>query len=218
MRILITGNPTREITKAILDLYPDADTVSRSPEATYQMDLTITENVQKLAKISLDYDVFINSALVPDFGQTRILQAVWTEWRATNKSGSIISFGSSVDYYFRPDNRMYPVEKRALHDMNRSLSKHVTWFDSKIRCTYLAFGGVNTEKTMRQWGHYQHLTMQEIAEYVQWVINAPPHVNVDELHVTPIQPKTKREMKKSQTGAPIVWSSGDDRVFLINEE
>lgn len=218
MKVLITGNPKTNITSAIVNLIPNVDTVSRSVESTHQLDLSIIDNIKRLAKISLDYDVFINCALIPNFGQTQILQHVWTEWKDSGKSGHIISFGSAVDYYFRPDNRLYPVEKRALRDLNRSLSKHATWFDSKIRCTYFSFGGVGTEKTKNQWGHYEHMPVESIAEYTKWIIDSPPTVNIDEVHITPIQPKTKKEMKKSDTKAKIVWDSGDERVFLINEE
>ena len=216
--ILMTGNPNKAIAKSIKEIYPSASFVSRSEESTYQLDLSDHDNIQRLAKISLNYDVFINSALIPNFGQTLILQAVWTEWKSNNKSGHIISYGSAVDYYFRPDNRLYPIEKRSLRDLNRSLTKHVNWFDSKIRCTYLSFGGVATDKTMRQWSHYKHLDTYEIAEYTKWIIESPDHVNVDEVHITPIQPMTKKEMRKKDTNQPVKWESGDVRSYLIAEE
>jgi hypothetical protein len=39
------------------------------------------------------------------------------------------------------------------------------------------------------------------------------------LHITPIQPKTKKEMKKSiKNDVNISWDSGDRRIYLINEE
>lgn len=218
MKILITGNPEKDIAKQVTSLFKSIDTVSRSPLSTYQLDLTEKSNQSKLAEISKQYDVFINSALIPDFGQTLILQKVWTEWRDSNKSGHIISFGSAVDYYYRPDNRLYPVEKRALKDLNRALSKHCTWFDSKIRCTYFSFGGVATEKTQRQWGHYKHLDTQQIAEYVKWIAESPADCNIDELHITPIQPDTKKNMKRKEIKTEQKWESGDSRIFLINEE
>lgn len=219
MKILITGNPTTNITKDIVEMFSNVHTVSRSAESNYTLDLSVKENIFTLAKISCNYDVFINCSLIPDFGQTKILQAVWTEWKSINKSGLIISFGSAVDYYFRPDNRLYPIEKRSLQDLNRSLSKHSTWFDSKIRCTYFSFGGVNTEKTLKQWEHYNHFSTKEIANYVKWIIDSPLNTNIDELHITPIQPKTKKEMKKNiNKDVSQSWSSGDERIFLINEE
>lgn len=218
MKILITGNSQTNITKEISKIYPDIHTVSRSANSTYSLDLTIKENVFSLAKLSTNYDVFINCALIPDFGQTKILQAVWTEWKSINKPGLIINFGSAVDYYYRPDNRLYPIEKRSLRDLNRSLSKHVCWFDSKIRTTYFSFGGVATDKTEKQWGHFFHFSPKQIAEHVQWLINSPSNANIDELHITPIQPKTKKEMKKDIGNVKISWDSGDERIFLINEE
>ena len=218
MKILLTGNPSRDIASRICNTLNCVDTVSRSKESTYSIDLENSQRLQNLIEISLDYDVFINSALIPNFGQTQILQQVWTEWKSQNKTGHIISFGSAVDYYYRPDNRLYPVEKRALRDLNRSLSKHCTWFDSKIRCTYFSFGGVATEKTQRQWGHYQHFDMQEIADYVKWIVESPPNMNIDELHITPVQPETKKKMKQKEKSEPQKWESGDSRIYLINEE
>lgn len=217
-KILITGNPTKDITKSIIELYPTAHTVSRSIESTYQLDLSSNNNIAKLASISLDYDVFVNCALIPNFGQTLILQAVWTEWKSNKHQGHIISFGSAVDYYFRPDNRLYPVEKRALRDLNRSLTKHVNWYDSKIRCTYFSFGGVDTEKTIKQWDHYQHFKSEDIAGYLRWIIESPETANIDEIHMTPIQPMTKSEMKKKMKDVSISWTSGDARTHLISEE
>lgn len=218
MNILMTGNPNKEIAKSIKEIYPNASFVSRSKNSTYSLDLSDQSNIDLLAKISLNYDIFINSALIPNFGQTLILQAIWTEWKSNSKSGHIINYGSAVDYYYRPDNRLYPIEKRALRDLNRSLTKHVNWFDSKIRTTYLSFGGVSTEKTIEQWGHYKHLNVNEIAKYTQWIIENPNHINIDELHITPIQPMTKKEMKKNNVDKKIKWSSGDTRSYLIVEE
>lgn len=218
MKILITGNPKKDIASHVCNTYQNVDTVSRSINSTFSLNLTKEQDLQELKKISIDYDVFVNSALIPNFGQTQILQQIWTEWKSQNKAGHIISFGSSVDYYYRPDNRLYAVEKRALRDLNRSLAKHCTWFDSQIRCTYFSFGGVATEKTQRQWGHYQHFDMQEIANYVKWIVESPSNMNIDELHITPIQPETKKKMKQKEKSEPQKWESGDSRIYLINEE
>lgn len=218
MKILITGNPDNDICSCIVKSIGNVDTVSRSPNSTFSLDLGDVSNLNLLAEISLGYNVVINSALIPNFGQTQILQHIWTEWKSKEKSGHIISFGSAVDYYYRPDNRLYPVEKRALRDLNRSLAKHCTWFDSQIRCTYFSFGGVATEKTQRQWGHYQHFDMQEIADYVKWIVESPSSMNIDELHITPIQPETKKKMKLKEKSVQQKWESGDSRIYLINEE
>jgi hypothetical protein len=217
-RILITGNKLKDITRSIVGLYPYADTVSRSDDSTYTLDLSDDANIVELAKISVNYDIVINSALIPNFGQTRILQAVWTEWKVLGHHGLIINFGSAVDYYFRPDNRLYPIEKRALRDLNRSLAKHASWHDSGIKSTYFSFGGVSTDKTLAQWGHYHHFSPDEIAAHVKWIIDAPSLTHIDELHITPIQPEEKSIMQSRSTNAPVVWSSGDPRSFLITKE
>jgi NAD(P)-dependent dehydrogenase (short-subunit alcohol dehydrogenase family) len=218
-KILVTGNPTKDIASALKTKYPNAVFVSRGIDSDLQMDLTFEANQRKLAELSVEYDVFINAALLRDFGQVRLLQQVWTEWKANNKSGHIISFGSAVDYFYRADNRLYAVEKRALRDLNRSLAKHCVWYDSKIKCTYLSFGGVATEKTARQWGHYNHFSIYEIANYVEWILSSPSQHNIDELHITPIQPETKSKMKeKEDKTVEHKWESGDERTYLISDD
>lgn len=213
MKILMTGNPEENIAKAIKEEYPETHFVSRSENSNYQMDLCNDSNIEKLSKISLNYDVFINSSLLKNFYQTIILQHVWTEWRSVNKSGHIISFGSSADYWIRADNKLYGIEKRSLRDLNRSLSLHVQWYDSKIKTTYFAFGGVNTPNSEKQWPAFSKHTTTEIANNVKWIIESPININIDELHITPIQPKHKKDLKNN---TEIKFASGHNKIFLEN--
>lgn len=209
----MTGNPSENIAKSIKELFSDIqiDFVSRSTTSTFQLDLCNEENVKQLGVISLDYDIFINSSLLKNFYQTIILQYVWTEWRANNKSGHIISFGSSADYWIRADNKLYGVEKRSLRDLNRNLSLHVQWYNSKIKTTYFAFGGVNTPKSQKQWPAFSKHTTEEIASYVKWLVDSPPNINIDEIHITPIQEKHKRELVNN---TKVEFDSGHNKLFL----
>lgn len=211
MKILMTGNPTENIAKAAKSLFDDIDFVSRSTQSTFQLDLYKETNISKLAAISMKYDVFVNSSILKNFAQTMILQYVWSEWRDNNKSGHIVNFGSSADYWIRADNKLYGVEKRSLRDLNRSLSLHAQWYDSKIRTTYFSFGGVNTPKSNEQWPAFAKHSSEEIVQYLKWIIESPNHVNVDELHITPIQPVHKKFLKNKTT---IAFDSGHPKIFI----
>lgn len=194
MNILITGNPSYGVASGLAELYPDAVFCSRNSDI--QMDLTVAECQDELAEHSLEYDVFINNALLNDFDQCSILQKVWTCWKENGHTGHIINCGSAVDYMVRPDNRLYSIGKKALRDLSRNLSLHAAWECSGIRCTYISFGGVSTEKTLSIWPHFHHMTVHECAANIKYVIDCPKHINMDELHFTPVQPYPKEEMKR----------------------
>jgi NAD(P)-dependent dehydrogenase (short-subunit alcohol dehydrogenase family) len=62
----------------------------------------ITKDREKLAELSLNYDVFINNAFDgpfqetwADFGQVKLLFEVASLWQKNNKAGYIINIGSS---------------------------------------------------------------------------------------------------------------------------
>lgn len=212
MKILMTGNPNENIAQGMKKTTIDEiDFVSRFNG----YDLNLEEDVQQLVDKSVDYDVFINSSLLKNFAQTVILQKVWTEWRARNKSGHIISLGSSADYFHRADNKLYPIEKRALRDLNRSLSLHCTWHDSKIRTTYLSVGGVETPKTVEQWPWLTVHSIEQICDYIFWIIASPNTINIDELHITPIQLMERSKLTENNPKRliPPKFESGDSRVY-----
>lgn len=194
MKILMTGNPDYGVASGVARIYPSATFISRSTEIA--MDLTIPDNQQRLADLSLGYDCFINNSLLADFAQCHILQRVWTTWKENGHHGLIINCGSAVDYLVRPDNRLYGIGKKSLRDLSRNLSLYTTWENSGIRCSYVSFGGVETPKTLSIWPHFTHMSVDDCAQFISWVIQAPPHLNIDELHFTPIQPASKTEMKQ----------------------
>ena len=214
-KILMTGNPNENIAAGMKSLFQDdINFVSRANG----YNLINDTDIQKLVDLSKNYEIFINSSLLKNFAQTTILQRVWTEWKASNKSGTIINFGSSADYFHRADNKLYAVEKRALRDLCKNLSLHCTWHDSKIKVVYFAFGGVDTPKTKEQWPHFTVHSVQEICETVKWILDAPETMNIDELHITPIQPLPKQELKKLNTNIKQPnFDSGDNRTFLIDD-
>jgi NAD(P)-dependent dehydrogenase (short-subunit alcohol dehydrogenase family) len=84
----------------------------------------ITKDRNKLAKKSLEYDVFINNAFDgpfqeswADFGQVKLLYEVAVAWQKNNKTGHIINIGSSGSEDIvapEPSWETYRVNKAAL--------------------------------------------------------------------------------------------------------
>jgi NAD(P)-dependent dehydrogenase (short-subunit alcohol dehydrogenase family) len=84
----------------------------------------ITKDKEKLAEISLGYDVFINNAFDgpfqetwADFGQVKLLFEVANLWQKNNKAGYIINIGSSGSEAIvapEPSWETYRVNKAAL--------------------------------------------------------------------------------------------------------
>jgi NAD(P)-dependent dehydrogenase (short-subunit alcohol dehydrogenase family) len=94
MKYMITGG-NRGLGLELCNQY-NADSFSR------ESGFDITKDCEKLAQLSLDYDVFINNAFDgpfqepwADFGQVRLLFEVANIWKNNNKPGFIINIGSS---------------------------------------------------------------------------------------------------------------------------
>lgn len=205
----MTGNPSYGLAKAFNVLVPNVSFHSR--QCGIRSDLSKEENQKKFSETTLDYDIFINNSYISHFTQLNLSRNVWTLWKKNKKSGFIINIGSSVRDLLRPDNRFYPTSKRALEDYTRQLYLHSIWGNSMIRVTCLSFGGIATEGTLAKWSHYNHMSSDYCASVLKWVVDAPKEINVDLLQISPIQPKSKSEMKKSESKSTLTSPSD----FLI---
>lgn len=89
----------------------------------------ITKDVGKIAKESLNYDVFINNAFDgppqeawANFGQTNLYLAVYDMWKANNKNGYIFNIGSVGNKSIvspEPRFETYRVSKAALEHASK---------------------------------------------------------------------------------------------------
>ena len=212
MKILMTGNPEYGLAKSFLPLRPD--TLFASRNAGLKLDLSIEENQNVLAETSLNFDIFINNSYITHFAQMELCRKVWTKWKQNSKSGSIVNIGSTVRDLVRPDNRFYPTSKRALEDYSKQLHLYSVWGNSRIRVSCINFGGINTEGTLEKWPHFSHLDSGFCAELLNWAIQIPPGCNLDILQVSPIQPKTRVELRKT---APRSSSPSDYLIADFDE-
>ncbi len=180
-KILMTGNPEYGICKAVNDRLK-VTCISRSSG----IDLTQGKNWDKVAEMSLEYDVFINNSALWRMHQSLLLHKVYERWLEEKKEGLIICLGSTADIGIRGGSRMYPVEKVALKQLCRQLSLNAL-AGTGIRVTLLSPGYVDTGKTQEKHPSKNKINKDYIAELIDWLIQQPKHLMINELSLDPIQ-------------------------------
>lgn len=187
-KIIISGNKEYGLAKALFEKFPDARFISRTNE---NYDLAKFDTRDEFAKISLDYDVFINCSALSNFRQTLLLQKVYQVWLENSKKGQIISFGSTADTPVKGTQWMYPIEKKALKSFCRNLSMASLGGHgsepSGIRITYLSMGYLATPNVEKKHPQVRKIDTGYIANLVEWVLSQPENVNLSEITIDPIQ-------------------------------
>ena len=182
-KVLMTGNPTYGLAEKFNIVCPTTDFASRDNG----YDLCEKKGRDKLAVESLKYDVFINSSALYQFNQSLVLETVWKKWKEHNKQGHIINIGSTVDRSTKGAEWIYPQEKKALKSMSHQFAMLGIWGQSGIRVSYISFGSLETKKVSKKHPDRKLMNVIQAAEYIQWVIDAPINININELHMDPIQ-------------------------------
>ena len=116
MKVLVTGG-NRGLGKHLVEVF-NGTSISRADN------LDITKDYNSIAKMSLDYDLFINNAFDgppqeewANFGQVHVLEAVYDAWIQANKKGYIYNIGSVGEKSIvarEPSFETYRVAKAAL--------------------------------------------------------------------------------------------------------
>jgi len=116
MKVLVTGG-NRGLGKHLVEVF-NGTSISRADN------LDITKDYKSIAKMSLDYDIFINNAFDgppqeewANFGQVHVLEAVYDAWIQANKKGYIYNIGSVGEKSIvarEPSFETYRVAKAAL--------------------------------------------------------------------------------------------------------
>tara|TARA_Y100001936_G_C15944387_1_gene596558 strand:- start:393 stop:956 length:564 start_codon:yes stop_codon:yes gene_type:complete len=181
--IMMTGNPNYGLAEKFSEVCPQTEFVSR----TNSYDLCTKEGRDIIAKASLEYDVFVNSSALHQFNQTLVLETVWKRWKDYNKEGHIINIGSTVDRSTKGAVWIYPQEKKALKSLSHQYSMLGIWGGSGIRVSYVSFGSLATKKVNEKHPTRKLMNVTQAAEYIKWVIDAPENINVNELHLDPVQ-------------------------------
>lgn len=181
MKTLTTGHADYGVAQAIGQIL-GSDFASRRNG----FDLCTDDGKDRLAQLSLEYDVFVNCAALWKFHQTLVLEKVWNTWSESGKTGTIINIGSTADVGVRSGSWLYPIEKKALRSLSRSLSQ-CTLGGNGIRVTYISPGYLRTPGVERKHPDKNKIEPLKIAELIKWLIQSPEGVNLHDISLDPIQ-------------------------------
>ena len=179
--ILITGNSSYGVAGALFKIYPNASFVCR----TNGYDLNTNKGQQEVVELSLLYDIFINCSALWKFQQTVLLKLVWDAWFKAEKKGHIINIGSTADRTNKGTDRLYNSEKKALKDFSNALGLKGIWGNTGIQTSYVAFGTMSNKA--EEHPTRKLIDIDEVAQYIKWVIDCPASLNINELSIDPIQ-------------------------------
>lgn len=111
-------------------------------------------------------------------------------------SGHIVNIGSIAGTQTYENGAVYCASKHALHALSQGM--RMDFLSHGIRVTEIRPGMVETEfSTVRFHGDQERannvyngvtpLTGDDVAEAILWALTLPPHVNIDEIVITPVQ-------------------------------
>ena len=184
MKMLITGNPKYGLAEACAKHIENSDFASRANG----YDLCTDEGKDKLAELSLQYDVFVNSAALYQFHQTMLLYRVFKEWKKQDKQGLIINIGSTIDWSQRAREWDYSIQKKALRDASLELAMMTTWDNTKnFRVSYISYGSLQTKNVHEKHPTRTLMPLQQAVDVIKWVAHSPSTVNVNQVSIDPIQ-------------------------------
>lgn len=116
------------------------------------------------------------------------------ELMKSQKSGQIINIGSVASRIPYKGGNVYGATKAFVHQLSRNL--RVDLFGTGIRVTNLEPGAAETEfakvrfndaeKARNFYNDWRPLTPEDVAKTIVWIVNQPPHVNVDNVEIMPL--------------------------------
>tara|TARA_B100000989_G_scaffold289427_1_gene261252 strand:+ start:264 stop:827 length:564 start_codon:yes stop_codon:yes gene_type:complete len=186
MKVLITGNRNKDLTKYLVDLFEKnsyrVDTVSRENG----WDLANTEIIPKFVNLLDNYNIFVNMFANWRFNASLLTYYVFKDWEK-KKYGDrrIITIGSTTDRVRRPKTNLYHYEKLALREMSNGLSMAGVWDKDSPLLTHVSFGTMDNRAEQNP--GRKTLNMEKISEYILWVLQQPKEIHINELSIDPVQ-------------------------------
>lgn len=180
MNILITGNTNFGLAASLYKIYPEAMFVSRKNG----YDLSTREGQEKLSKLVLDYEIFINCSALHKFNQTTLLDTVYKSCLQNKHKPYILCIGSTTDRVKKGGAWLYNAEKKALRDYCNTLGMNGVWNDGP-KITLISLGSLSNVK-------HKHpdrtcMDIDQAAEYIKWVIEQPNDICINEISIDPLQ-------------------------------
>lgn len=179
--IICTGNPEFGVAAEIFRRWPHTEFVGRT---TWGYDLTENSYKHKLAEKASKYDVFINCSALWHYHQTLLLDVVY-KFNLTNRNRlHIVSLGSTTDRTTKGSDWHYQQEKKALRSTSNALGLKSVWSGGP-RVTYVTFGTLDNNQHKHPDRHC--MSLGEAVDCIEYAVSAPPHLNINELSVDPLQ-------------------------------
>lgn len=180
-RLLITGKS--KFTETICDRFAEN---SRAISRKSGHDIENPEVRLSIAQMSLEYDIFVNHVHSGHFcGQTELLYAVYSAWKAQNKTGLIVNTGSFGTFRPAREYQRWTVVKRGLDIANRQCCNEIQAQALPFRMCNLRPGTLDTELS-RSKAHWPGVgvSAEDYAEMIDCIYNLPSHLLVHEFVVT----------------------------------
>lgn len=122
-----------------------------------------------------------------------VSRAVVPSMRARN-SGHIVNLGSIAGRMEYPGGNVYCATKHAVHSLSHSMN--IDLAGTNIRVSNIAPGAVETEfsntrfsgdldRAQAVYAGYEPLKAEDVADLIVYVLNAPPHVNIQDTLIMP---------------------------------
>ena len=196
MKIAYTGNPTYGLAQAwsrrvagTIDVKNNTryETHFFSRANSYNFD--DPEARHTFAKVSLEYDVVINSSALHNFQQTLLLKQVWDVWNEQSKVGRIINIGSTADRSNSGTDWIYPTEKKALREFSLGLSMMSVWQNHPTKVSYISFGSLQTSKVHKKHPDRTLMDLTKAVSIIKQVVDQDKENVLSEYRIDPVQIK-----------------------------
>lgn len=186
MKVMITGG-NRGLGLIIAQYY-QAVSYSRSTGH----DITNSTHRQDLAKISLDYDVFVNNAFDgpfqepwANFGQCRLLHDVAMTWRDNKKSGIIVNIGSVGSENMvnpEPSWETYRIAKLALKGHSQQWTRAFKENQVLFRTSLLTLDRLDTplSRSRPNWTG-NAIDGKDVIDAIDFIIKTRPNTCIEEI-------------------------------------
>lgn len=181
--------------------------LSEIPEEWKAIDVLINNAglAAGLAPVNLadvdDWEAMIDTNVKGLLYITRIVSA----WMVERKTGHIISISSIAGKESYPNGSVYCGTKHAVAAISRAM--RIELMPHGIKVTTIAPGAVDTEfslvrfrgdkeKAAAVYTGFTPLSGKDIAETILFVLNRPPHVNIDDLLIMPTAQASARDFNR----------------------
>lgn len=205
-----------------------ADVAARCNGRPLQLDVTDTRSVDEFASALDRVDVLVNNAgmasgLTPIedltderarvmfdtnvLGLIAVTRALLPKIKES-KRGHVVNVGSIAGFEVYPGGGGYTATKHALRAITRTLRLEL--LGTPVRVTEVQPGMVETdfslvrfdgdaERAAKVYEGVTALTADDVADCIAWAVTRPPHVDVDEIVVRPVQQATVTNVARRPT-------------------